>query len=62
LRHMSLRRQHVGIEDGRPQDHHLPGPRAELLDLILRDCGRHARLALRFPGRAPRRLLGVAPL
>jgi hypothetical protein len=41
FRHMSFRRQHVGIEDGRPQDHHLPGPRAELLDLILRGCERH---------------------
>jgi hypothetical protein len=41
FRHMSLRRQHVAIEDGHPQNHHLPGPRAEPLDLILRGCERH---------------------
>ena len=41
LRHVSLRRQLVGIENGRRQDDHLPGPRAELLELILRVCERH---------------------
>jgi hypothetical protein len=40
-RHMSLRRQQLGIEDGLPRDHHLPGPRAELLDLVLQVSERH---------------------
>jgi hypothetical protein len=34
--HMSLRRQQLGIKEGLPWDRPLPGPRAELLDLVLR--------------------------
>jgi hypothetical protein len=40
-RHVTYRRQQLGIEDTSPQDHHLPGPRAELPDLIVRGRDRH---------------------
>lgn len=40
-RHVTYRRQQLGIEDTSPQDHHLPGPPAELLDLIVRGRDRH---------------------
>jgi hypothetical protein len=40
-RHASHRRQQLGIEDASPQEHHLPGTRTELLDLIVRGRDRH---------------------
>ena len=70
FRHVSLRRQDAGIEDGRPRDHHLPRPRAELLDLIVRgrEChpdwrfGFSARPDIRRPaGPIPRARRSVPP-
>jgi hypothetical protein len=39
--HASHRRQQLGIEDACPQAHHLPGPRGELLDLIVQGREQH---------------------
>jgi hypothetical protein len=41
LRHMSLRRRQLGIEDGLPRDETMPGQRAELLDLVVQVSDRH---------------------